>query len=75
MFNLLYVLTMVTFSTINCNGLRTSQKIDLLKTLIDREKVDIVFLQETHVDSLKLGNEISTSLGGEGYLVFFPATR
>ena len=64
MFNLLYVLTMVTFSTINCNGLRTSQKIDLLKTLIDREKVDIVFLQETHVDSLKLGNEISNSLGG-----------
>lgn len=68
-FNLLLVLTMVTFGTINCNGLRTNQKIGLLNTVIDEKK--FVFLQEMHVDSLKLGNEISKGIGGKIIWSFF----
>ena len=66
MYNKLFLLViMLSIATINCNCLRTDHKINLLKTLIQREKVNIVFLQETHVDNLQLGNETADTLEGK----------
>ena len=64
-YKLFLLVSMLSIATINCNGLRTGHKINLLKTLIQREKVNIVFLQETHVHNLQLGNEIADTLEGK----------
>ena len=37
----------------------------MLKSVIDREGIDIAFLQETHVDSIKFGNQIADKLEGK----------
>ena len=58
------VSTMLNIGSLNCNGLRDCQKIGLLQMFIERERVNIAFLQKTHIDSLKLGNEIATKLNG-----------
>ena len=52
-------------ATQNCKGLHLSNKSDLLKILIEKENPDILLLQETHVDSLKLGKLIEKKIGGK----------
>ena len=53
--------------TQNCRGLHfdMNDKINNLKLLIEKEKLDVLFLQETHVDTLKLGKCIENKLEGK----------
>ena len=53
--------------TQNCRGLHfdINNKINNLKLLIEKEKLDVLFLQETHVDTLKLGKCIENKLEGK----------
>ena len=52
------------YGTLNVGGLRTSIKQNSVKHLIDEHKIDILFLQETHVDTLELGRKIERYFGG-----------
>ena len=57
--------------TQNCKGLQLDRsKTDCLKILLDKEKIDILFLQETHVDTLKLGKHIENKLDGKMFWSF-----
>ena len=57
--------------TQNCNGLQLDKsKTDCLKTLVDKEHFDLLFLQETHVDTLKLGKSIENKLDGKMFWSF-----
>ena len=49
-------------ATLNCKGLRIQTKLDMLQTLIEKEHLDILFLQETHVDTLKFRKSIENKL-------------
>ena len=59
--------------TLNVNGLHSNQarlKITSLDALIQKHKIDILYLQETHIDSLDLGNRIADQLGGKIFWSF-----
>ena len=45
-------------ASLNCNGLRSSKKQDLIRDFATRNKIDILFLQETFVDNFKLAKSI-----------------
>ena len=57
-------------ATLNCKGLRQQNKLDMLNTIIEKEHLDILFLQETHVDALKLGKSIENKIGGNMFWSF-----
>ncbi|PVD32215.1 hypothetical protein C0Q70_07644 [Pomacea canaliculata] len=52
-------------STLNCRGLRHDHKINALHQHIQKHNIDILLLQETHIDSLQIGNEIAQKLDGK----------
>lgn len=56
--------------SLNCNGLRDQNKVQLVKHLIDREKIDVLFLQETHIDTLNFGRKVACKLGGHVFWSF-----
>ena len=52
--------------TQNCRGLHLeNDKVLNLKLMLDKEKIDILFLQETHVDNVKLAKSIENKLDGK----------
>lgn len=55
--------------TLNVKGLKGQQlrktKLLQIESYIKKHKIDVLFLQETHVDQLTLGNEIAETLGGK----------
>ena len=54
--------------TLNVNGLNIDQtglKLTSIDTYIQKYGIDILFLQETHIDNLDLGNKIAEKLGGK----------
>ena len=53
------------FATLNCNGFKSLRKLESVQYYLEKYRLDILFLQETHVDNLKLGKEIEQSLGGK----------
>ena len=57
-------------ATLNCKGLRLQNKLDMLHSLIERECLDILFLQETHVDNLKCGKSIERKIGANIFWSF-----
>ena len=40
--------------SINAKGLRSGRKVLAIKDLIREEKLDILFIQETHVENIKV---------------------
>jgi exonuclease III len=58
---------MVKIFSLNCNGLREPQRVAFLKHKIENLRPDILFLQETHVDSMVLANSIESKLDGKIY--------
>ena len=55
--------------TLNVNGLNANRgparlKLTSLDMLIQKHKIDILLLQETHIDKLDLGKKIAEQLGG-----------
>ena len=59
--------------TLNVNGLHSDQsrlKLTSLDALIQKHKIDILYLQETHIDNLDLGNRIADQLGGKIFWSF-----
>ena len=56
--------------TLNISGLRTLNKVHAIEHYIDKFNIDILLLQETHVDTLSLGREIESSLGGKMFWSF-----
>ena len=59
-------------ASFNASGLRRTQKIQSVKHYIDKFKLHILFLQETHIDNLKLGRQIETELDGK---IFWSLTQ
>lgn len=49
--------------TLNINGLKSPYKIDKLKHFISSERIDILSLQETHVDNYFFAKNIELKLG------------
>ena len=59
--------------TQNCRGLQLdnyNNRVDSLKLMLEKEKLDILFLQETHVDNLKLGRSLENKLDGKIFWSF-----
>ena len=54
----------------NCRGLR--YKADSLKLLLQRNNLDILLMQETHVENLKIGKSIEKQLDGKIFWSFGP---
>ena len=50
-------------ATLNINGMKAFTTQSALLQIIACYKFDILFLQETHVDSLSLGNSIKKEIG------------
>lgn len=61
---------MVKIYSLNCKGLKTPHKVALLQQRLEHYKVDICFLQETHVDNIKLAKEIESKLNGKMFWSF-----
>ena len=57
-------------ASLNVNGIRNTLRIQSIKHYIEKFHIHILFLQETHVDNLKLGREIEDELGGKVYWSF-----
>ena len=57
-------------ATLNCKGLRLQNKLDMLHALTEKEHPDILFLQETHVDTLKFGKTIERKIGAKIFWSF-----
>ena len=53
---------MINLITINCNGLRDQMKISYLKQILDSHKIDICFVQETHIDNVDFGYFVERKL-------------
>ena len=49
---------------------KTSYKLESVRNYIEKFKIDILFLQETHIDNLHLGQTIDNKLGGKTYWSF-----
>ena len=56
--------------TINCNGLRDVLKIDYLKNVMSVNKIDVCFVQETHIDNVHLGNFVEKRLNARCFWSF-----
>ena len=57
-------------SSLNINGFRSNQKQRLVKQFIDQNKIDILLLQETFVDNLRLANSIESTLELENKIIW-----
>lgn len=64
---LLFMLNVV---SLNCKGLRDNAKRQALFLLLKSKNIDIIFLQETHVDCLSLAKQYSNEWGGKCYFSF-----
>ena len=56
--------------TLNIDGLKRTNRLPAIEHYIDKFNIDILLLQETHVDTLKLGREIESILGGKMFWSF-----
>ena len=54
-------------ANINCNGLREPIKIEYLKSVIAKEKIDICFVQESHIDDGKIGKFVERKLNARTF--------
>ena len=52
----------LTIASINVNGFRTKLKHDLIRQFVTQHKFDILLLQETHVENVKLAKSIEQTL-------------
>lgn len=57
-------------ATLNINGLRGKQSQEELFNLLQSEKLDVLLLQETHVDNTQLSKYLQTNLNMTGYWSF-----
>ena len=57
-------------SSLNINGFRSNQKQRLVKQFIDQNKIDILLLQETFVDNLRLAKSIESTLELENKIIW-----
>ena len=57
-------------ASLNVCGFKTSYKLESVRYYIEKFKLDILFLQETHVDNLQLGRTIENKLNGKIYWSF-----
>lgn len=56
--------------SLNCNGLKSKDRVFYLRERLRQYKVDVCFLQETHVDNAFLGNSIEKILEGKIFWSF-----
>jgi len=56
--------------TININGLRSKQKQTFIKDYISTNKINILCIQETHVDNYKMSKQIETLISKEYFYVW-----
>lgn len=54
-------------ATLNINGMKAFSTQTQFKEILDTHKFDIVFLQESHVDTISLANSLKTKFGCEAY--------
>ena len=52
-------------ASININGFRSNHKRILVEQFVSQNKIDILLLQETHVDNVRLANQIEGTLRAE----------
>ena len=57
-------------SSININGFRSNYKHRLIKQFIDQNKIDILLIQETFVDNLRLAKSIEKTLELENKIIW-----
>ena len=57
-------------SSLNINGFRSNQKQRLVKQFIDQNKIDILLLQETFADNLRLAKSIESTLKLENKIIW-----
>ena len=60
----------IKIASLNCEGLHNLRKQKLIQEYCKREKIDVLFLQETHINSQKQATEISKILGGKTFWTF-----
>ena len=56
--------------SINCNGLRGTNRVEFLKDKINKFRIDICFIQETYIGNVKAAKLIESKLGGKVYWSF-----
>ena len=57
-------------TSLNINGFRSNQIQRLVKQFINQNKIDILLLQETFVDNLRLANSIESMLELENRIIW-----
>ena len=58
---------MLITASINCNGLREPTKIEYLKSVLEKEKIDVCFIQESHIDNFKIGKFVERKLNARTF--------
>ena len=66
---------MIRIITINCNGLREPYKISYLKSMLENDRIDVCFIQETHIDNINLGNLVERKLNFKCFWSFTDNSR
>ena len=61
----------LTIASINVNGFRTKLKHDLIRQFVTQHKFDILLLQETHVENVKLAKSIEQTLQSDNCIWIF----
>ena len=54
-------------ASLNVSGIRTTHRIQAVTHYLDKFKIDVLFLQETHIDNVKLRKQIEEQLEGKIY--------